>query len=197
MSDKCSSQYCAYRCWEVTGGILSLTPTGVTNNVMRHLFPVLGAWILHIPCPSSSGWIPVPADVKRIPLYPSWDRYFCILKYRRYFVVGPFIKFSLLCLKPVVYSTWLKSIVVTCESIQWLWRAEDRMSLQTILLWFPFPLIFFSPLTFYLDFGNFALRFSSAVWSRIDAWTYMLPPSTMARCGIQTLFRMWLNLDRN
>lgn len=112
-------------------------------------------------------------------IFVSWDTKHILL-------LGPFIKYSLLYLKPDVHSTCLKSIVVTCSNIQWLWRPEDRRSLQTILLWLPSSFNFLSLLTSHLDTDDFALRLSSAEGSRTDAWMYRLPPPTMVRCGIQT-----------
>lgn len=60
-------------------------------------------------------------------------------------------------------------------------------------------LYFLSPLTFYLQMEDFAVRFSNTEWSRINTSTHSitLPSPTMVKCGIQTPFYVCLNLDRN
>lgn len=143
-SAKHSSPCCAYRCWEVPGGDFPVTHTGVPGNVTRDLFPILDAWILCTPSPSSWGGIPVQLlcnivlhTLLETDIFVSWNT-------KRILLLGPFIKFSLLYLKPDVQSTRLKSIVVTCTNIQRLWGAEDRRSLQIILLWL-LPLLISSP----------------------------------------------------
>lgn len=73
----------------------------------EYLFQLLCKILLHS-LPNTGGFV-------------SWDAKHILL-------LSPFSRFSLLCLKPNVH------VVINHTNIQQLWRAEDRKSLQTILI---------------------------------------------------------------